>query len=358
MAARRDTLRALAAAQDDLNGTIDATTTALAAAWERAWAAVARDWEAALIGLALLRDDRWPTRAQVRRDPQAQRALAITRALLENLAAGAALLTARAAATAAQGALTARPDLLGTQLPGDARADMVAAFNTVNPAQVDRITGTAAQRVEALTAAVPAATTADVYDRLTRGTAARDPARAATVMLAAVAGAFTSGLTRAHVIARTETVDAHRQAGTAWDAANGRVVAGWQWVSRLDVRCCPSCWAQHGVIHPAAEPGPLDHQQGRCTRLPVARPWTEFGFTRGEPPSLVPDNLAALHRFDALPEADQLAIMGPARLQLLRDGRIEWPDLSTRRSTPGWRDSHAPTPVRDLAAQPAFTPAA
>jgi hypothetical protein len=52
---------------------------------------------------------------------------------------------------------------------------------------------------------------------------------------------------------------------------------------------------------------------------------------------------------DVMSAADQLAVMGPQRLELLRTGQVSWADLSMRRSTIGWRDSSAPRPVRDLA---------
>jgi hypothetical protein len=52
---------------------------------------------------------------------------------------------------------------------------------------------------------------------------------------------------------------------------------------------------------------------------------------------------------DVMSAADQLAVMGPRRLELLRSGQVSWADLSMRRSTIGWRDSYVPRPVRDLA---------
>ena len=41
-------------------------------------------------------------------------------------------------------------------------------------------------------------------------------------------------------------------------------------------------------------------------------------------------------------------LAGPARAQLLRDGAISWPDLTARRTNPGWRDSYHTPPLRDL----------
>src|SRR5690606_18349694 len=99
------------------------------------------------------------------------------------------------------------------------------------------------------------------------------------------------------------------------------------------------------TVHPVTSPGPWDHQQGRCARLPVLVPWSRLGIKAPEPDDLMPD---AQTVFWGLPEEDQLAIMGPGRLELLRAGAVDWADLSTQRQNPGWRPSHVPTPVRDL----------
>jgi hypothetical protein len=89
-------------------------------------------------------------------------------------------------------------------------------------------------------------------------------------------------------------------------------------------------------------------QQGRCARLPKTKTWAELGFDIPEPPSLLPD---AGEVFAGLPQADRLAIMGPTRLHALDDGLASLADMATRRRTPGWRDSWAPTPARGLLAR-------
>jgi hypothetical protein len=164
-------------------------------------------------------------------------------------------------------------------------------------------------------------------------------------MVAQAQDGFAGGLTRAMTIARTEILDAHRAASLATDTANKGLLAGWQWVAQLGPRTCPSCWAQHGSIHPVDEAGPLDHQSGRCTRAPVTKSWRDLGFDIDEPPSAVPDARAV---FASLPEADQLAVMGPKRLGMLRDGTASWDDLSVRRTTDGWRDSYHARSVTGL----------
>lgn len=156
-------------------------------------------------------------------------------------------------------------------------------------------------------------------------------------------------MTDSGVIARTEMLDAHRAASRAQQdrlVAQG-AVTGWEWIATLDRRTCPSCLAMHGTQHPPSVAGPLDHQQGRCDRLPVAASWKDLGFDIPEPEPILPDARAW---FDNLPQSEREQIMGATRLGLLDAGKIQWSDLAGRRETSGWRPSYAPTPVRDLVA--------
>jgi hypothetical protein len=115
----------------------------------------------------------------------------------------------------------------------------------------------------------------------------------------------------------------------------------------IAVHNCVACWVMHDTEHPNDEPGPNDHQQGRCIASPITKTWRELGYDIDEPPSLVRDARAT---FMGLSEEQQLAIMGPQRLELFLSGRVAWSDLATVRQTEGWRDSIVPTPVRRLAA--------
>ena len=111
-------------------------------------------------------------------------------------------------------------------------------------------------------------------------------------MVQAFEHGFNLPLNRALIITRTEQIDAARDAAALTHQANADLLRGWQWVAQLDTRTCPSCWAQHGTEHPLDEPGPWDHQQGRCTRMPVTRTWADLGYDVPEPPWLVrPEDL-------------------------------------------------------------------
>jgi len=331
--------------------TVDAATRDLVKAWVTAWDELTVEWQAAITDLVNASvDGAWPSRAQVLRAERAVRALDLTEARLDALAdeAGVRILRDVPALTGDAAVWQAR--LIGAQYPdlAPAEARTGVAFNRVDPATLDAIVTRTTQQITAMTYPIGREATSAIASSLIRGVAVgENPRVAARRMLSTVESGFNGGLTRALVIARMEMLDAHRAGAFAQDQANRDVLTGWQWVATLDVRTCPSCLVQHGTQHPVDEQGPIDHQQGRCARVPVTRSWRDLGFDLDDPPSAVPD---AREWFDNLPAEKQVQVMGPARLRLLDDGRISWDDLSTRRVTPGWRDSMVVTPVRDLIA--------
>lgn len=108
-------------------------------------------------------------------------------------------------------------------------------------------------------------------------------------MLKGLEGEFNGGLTRALTISRTEILDAYRASSKQTMAANDDVLAGWMWTAELDETTCESCWAMDGQIFDLDVDGPDDHQNGRCTRTPVTKPWRELGFDVDEPPDQRPN---------------------------------------------------------------------
>lgn len=91
------------------------------------------------------------------------------------------------------------------------------------------------------------------------------------------------------------------------------------------VHNCAVCWSMDGREFPLSKPGPFDHPNGRCIRTPVVKPWRLLGIDLPEPPG-APNS--AEQAFFALPEADQVRIMGRNRLRMLRDGSLAWADLA------------------------------
>lgn len=351
MAVDRETLRLIAGMRVAIGEDVDDAVDDLTRAWARTWNELQAEWEAAVEDLIAAGDGRWPTQAQIARATRAQKALAITRAALIDLREYADVRILQAVPDLPEQAAAWHAQITASQMPANAAADkatLVASFNRVDPAALTAIVERTTQSIRSLTLPLSVEAEAVMRAELVRGVAVgANPREAARRMVARVNGAFDGGLVRANVIARTEMLDAHRSGGRAQDVANAGVLAGWEWTAVLDRRTCASCWSKHGTRYAPEIEGPWDHQQGRCARTPVTKSWRELGFNITEPPSLTPD---ARTVFNGLPEADQLQIMGPRRLELLQSGKADWSDLSSRRTSAGWRDSFAPTPVKDLAA--------
>lgn len=336
---------------------VDSTTQDLTIAWARAWNEVAAEWEAAVADLiAASENGKWPPPGKVRRARRALRARDATRELLTELQGMVPVRVLQDVEPLLEDVARWQRELAASQYPLQAggTAWVAGGFDRVDAdalrAIVDRTSREVVSRSRPLSAQADAAMRSTLVKGVTIGD---HPEAVAREMLARVRGAFDGGLTRAKTIARTELLDAHRATSRAQQDrlhAQG-VVTGWTWIATLDTRTCPSCLGMHGTEHPPTVAGPLDHQQGRCDRLPTTAPWKDLGFTDiEEPPSILPDARAW---FDGLPQSERIAIMGEQRLGLLDSGQVQWGDLAKRRDTNGWRPSIVPTPVRDLAAKAA-----
>lgn len=357
MSVNEETLRLLDGMRLQVAAHVDSATQDLTIAWARAWNEVAREWEAAVADLiAASEDGKWPTPVKVRRARRALRARDATRELLHDLQGMIPVRVLRDVEPMLEDVAQWQRTLTASQYPPAAGGTTLVAstFDRVDTDAIKAIVDRTSREVVSRSWPLSTQAEAAMRSTLVKGVTVGDhPEAAAREMVARVRGAFNGGLARAKVIARTEMLDAHRAASRAQQdrlVAQG-AVKGWQWIATLDHRTCSSCLSMHGTEHPPSVAGPLDHQQGRCDRLPVTPSWADLGFPGiEEPPSIVPDAQAW---FDGLPDADRVAIMGDARLALLDSGQISWSDLTTRRDTTGWRPSYAPTPVRDLTAKAA-----
>ena len=174
--------------------------------------------------------------------------------------------------------------------------------------------------------------------RLTQGVAAgRNPRETARLMIADVEGDFDGGLARALNISRTETIDAYRAGAKAHHEANADVLRGWVWLANLSERACSSCVAMHGTEHDLDEPGPLDHPQGRCSRMPLVKP----ELVPGAPTPTIESGPEWLSR---QPEGVQRSVLGPRRFEAWQDGGYPVSRWAVRRESPDWRASYAPGP--------------
>lgn len=137
-----------------------------------------------------------------------------------------------------------------------------------------------------------------------------------------VRNAYSLGLRRALVIARTEQIRAYREATHQTYLRNADVLEGWIWLSAANARVCAACWAMHGTFHKLTERLD-DHVQGRCVQIPVVkghRPTTRDG---GD-------------LFRALPEADQKAVLGVGAWEAWRGGAVQLGDFVGRKNDPEW----------------------
>lgn len=349
MAIDDETLRLARALRITVGTEVDQRVRTLVQAWARAWRESYIAWVEAVAELTATMDagqalDPWA----IARSQRAQAALLAATDEIRELSMLAGVTVTDGVGRIVDVTAEFEAQMTLSQLPDvpEVRTSIGARFNRMDALAQDVIVRRTTERIESLLRPLPATVGEEMRRALVRGASMGDnPRTVAREMLRRVEGAFNGGLTRALVIARTEMLDAQREAARGQRVGNAHLVTGWVWVSALDTRTCPSCWAMHGTEHDIAEHGPDDHQQGRCSAIPLLRSWRELGIDLDEPASVLPDAQA---RFAELTRADQLKVMGPERLAALDDGRAAWHDLATRRINPGWRDSWVPTPVRDL----------
>jgi SPP1 gp7 family putative phage head morphogenesis protein len=339
MAITADTLRLEQHLRDTLEAITDAQTRDLVRAWATAWDEVAPDLTATLLEM-LVAGDR-VTRAQLLRSERLRKVLTIIAAKLDGLTATSRTRIIGDLQQVIDTAGGAQASVIDSQLPPN--AGELVDFDTwsrVDEKQITAIVTRSTQQITALHKPLSREAYNAVRRELIRGVAAgSNPRAVASRMVKRAEGRFNGGLNRALVISRTEILDAHRTAAQLGQTAHADVLAGWTWGAKLDSRTCPSCWGQHGSLHSLDDPGPLDHQQGRCARIPATKSWADLGFDIEEPPSVLPDAEA---QFAGLSVADQKAILGPARHDAWARGEFPMSDWSVKRTTDGWRDSYAP----------------
>lgn len=347
MAVNRETIRISSGIRVTVTGHVDGATRRLVQAWARTWDEIGGEWRSVIGDLiAGSTDGRWPRPETIAQAERVHKALEMTREEIYNLADLGGVFV-----TAATEEILALEDewqrfLIASQYPqvaGDT-ASVAARLNRIDQNALGAIVERTTERIESYRVPLSNDAVDAMRRELVRGVAlGSNPRVAAARMLDRVEGRFNGGLTRALNISRTEILDAHRSAAAVADFANADVLEGWLWVAELGPRTCVSCWVQHGTLHPIEEEGPKDHQQGRCARVPKTKSWADLGFGDiEEPPSLLQDAKA---RFDSLPEAEQLEVMGPVRLHAYQTGALDWDEMSQRRKTKGWRDSFVPPPV-------------
>lgn len=345
MAVTQATLREVQRLRRQLLTMTDAQTVALTRAWAEAWDVLLPEFELALTELLAGAVDGKLAYRVVAKNIRLQGALRAARAYLDVLAPQAATTITQNLSQVVLDAAEGHAALVQSQLPPGSTGATIT-FNRVPEQALAAIVERTTQQIHASTIPLSAEAERVMKRALVRGIAVGDnPRRTAARIIKEAESGFNGGLTRALNISRTETLDAHRAATKAADRANLDVLTEWEWHCQLDRRTCPSCLAKHGQRFPLEDDGPEDHQQGRCARVPITKTWKELGFDIPEPAGVTP---SSREWFDSLTPDTQREIMGPTRLKLLQDGDISWADLSSKRTTAGWRDSYGVTPIKDL----------
>lgn len=330
------TLQLQAQLAADLARITDEQTRALTSAWADAWDEVAADLQAAV--LELVAAGSRVTRGQVLRATRLRTVLGVIADNLTTLAKDAGVLIVGDLQTVIDQAGAAQARIVDSQLPH--RSDLVNldAWGRTEDKALSAMVKRSTEQVTSLTRPLDTDAYAAVRRELIRGIAAGTNPRATAVRIVKrTEGRFNGGLTRALVIARTETLDAHRVAAAEGQAQHADVLQGWAWLAKLDTRTCRSCWAQHGTVHDLSDPGPLDHQQGRCARMPKTRTWADLGLDLDEPASAMPDAAAA---FNALSADQQRTILGGKGYDAWVRGDFPMDAWSQLRTSDGWRDSY------------------
>lgn len=327
-------------AREHLARVLDGHTRSQVAAWVAAWDDVAPELEAALNELVLNAVDNRVRRVDVIRSQRLLNALEIIQSRLGDLVDASAAAVIDELANVVDYAGGMQQGIIASQLPQAAKDD-VTAWSRVSRDAVDAIVTRSTDQITKLSYPLSDEAAAVMRRQLVRGIAVgANPRAVAGRMVASTEGVFNGGLGRALTIARTEMLDAHRAAAALEDAANADLLTGWVWTSALTSRTCRSCWAMHGREFPLDQPGPEDHQCGRCTRVAKTKSWADLGFDIEEPPSLLPD---ASTLFDSLTPAQQQDILGRRGFDAWKAGDYPREQWTTKRSTDGWRDSWAPS---------------
>jgi SPP1 gp7 family putative phage head morphogenesis protein len=237
----------------------------------------------------------------------------------------------------------AQASVIDSQLPPDTDLVTVNAWSRVDAHQLAAIVQRSTQQITARHLPLEPQAYDAVRRELIRGVAAgSNPKVTARRMVQRAEKKFNGGLNRALNIARTETLDAHRAGGALGMSQHADVLRGWEWLATLDEHTCPSCWGMHGSVHALSDPGPLDHQQGRCARNPLTKSWADLGIDIPEPPSITPD---AETTFAGLTAEAQKNVLGPKRYEAWKAGDYPIDSWSTLKHTPGWRDSYVVSPA-------------
>lgn len=336
MAITSNTLRLQEQLRAALLRITDAQTRDLVRAWVTAWDEIEPDLISALLEQLVAGED--ITRAQLLRSTRLRNALAVVKDQLETLARAAGVRISGDLQAVLDAAGGAQASVIDSQLPahGEKLVDL-EAWSRVDARQLEAIVRRTTRQITSRARPLSTQAYGVVRRELIRGVAAgSNPRVTAARMVRRAEQGFNGGLTRALAIARTETLDASREAAQLGRMQHADVLRGWSWHCELSERSCPACISMDGTVFPNDDPGPSDHVNGRCTAVPITKSWADLGFDIPEPPSI---RTSGSEWFGSLDAAAQRRILGPGRYDAWTAGHYPMGDWSTMRANDGWRES-------------------
>lgn len=155
-----------------------------------------------------------------------------------------------------------------------------------------------------------------------------NPKQTAKMMQREIGGS----LIRATTIARTETLRAYRSASLENYQANEDVIKGWRWSASLGRRSCPVCIVMNGTFHSLEEEFG-SHPNCRCSPVPVTKSYRELGLDIDEPDEVIINGSEWFAKQD---EELQLFVLGKAKFEAYREGKIELSDLVHKEANEQW----------------------
>jgi len=257
MAVRREALTLARKSRDEVDEALAQATRALTIAWAKSWDDLEADFSRAFGDLVSNGPgDRGLSRVRVRQDERLQYAMGRVSRSLGDLMTTARTETGNVVKIAVTVGDRVQRDIIAAQLPPDHR-DLVTESRAGDLAAL--ITR-ASRRVSVLTRNLPNVIDRGMREAIARVAMARLKPDASQTLLRQAEASFNTGLTHALMIARTEALDAHRQAAALSQARQAEVLNGWIWLARLDRWTCPACFVMHGSTHALDEMGPDGHQ--------------------------------------------------------------------------------------------------
>jgi SPP1 gp7 family putative phage head morphogenesis protein len=160
------------------------------------------------------------------------------------------------------------------------------------------------------------------------------------------------GRQRAETIARTEMIRSAREAQRQLYTQNP-AVQGYRRQATQDSRVCLACLALSGTLQ-ATDTIMPSHPNCRCVMVPATMSWAEItgddSIPDTRPPVTTPEKILA-----GLSDADKLAIMGPARFEMYKNGKPLL-DMVQVKQDKDWGPTTRVLPLKDIGGPLVVTP--